>query len=199
LQRLGFHVTGVDNVLQPRYCGDSFFQADALTFPLDGFDFIWASPPCQRFSSAQPLQSRHHEDFITPIRQRLIESGLPYIIENVPGAPLINPVTLCGLALGLNVKRHRLFESNMTLPETVCPKGHHGDWLIVFGFSALHRSKGAGTGPKKDRGKSKGKSVPHAEACMAMGIDWMKPTELSQAVPPQYVEFLFAPHPAKIS
>ena len=190
LQRAGFHVTGVDIAPQPRYCGDVFHQADALTFPLDGFDFIWASPPCQKYTAAAPLQKKHHPDLIVPIRQRLIASGIPYVIENVPGAPLIDPFTLCGLTFGLNVKRHRLFEAPFPVLTHSCPKGHPGDWLIVFGWSALRRSRGAGTGPKKDRGKTKGHSVPHAEACEAMGIDWMNRRELSESIPPAYSEFI---------
>ena len=189
LHRAGFEVVGVDTKQQPNYPFE-FHQADALTFSLDGFDFVWASPPCQKFTAARTLQGRQHPDLIEPIRKRLIASGLPYVIENVPGAPLINPVTLCGLALGLNVKRHRLFEASFPLEGTSCPKGHPGDWLIVFGYSALRRSRGQGTGPKKDRGKSKGKSVPHAETCAAMGIDWMSRTEISQAIPPAYAKYI---------
>lgn len=187
LHRAGFDVVGVDKDQQPRY-PFAFHQADAMTFPLDGYDFIWASPPCQRYTAARPLQKREHPDLVGPIRERLIASGTPYAIENVPGAPLINPVTLCGLTFGLNVKRHRLIEASFPILTNPCPKGHPGDWLIVFGWSALRRSRGQGTGPKKDRGKTKGKSVPHAEAQAAMGIDWTNRHELSEAIPPAYGE-----------
>ena len=190
LQRAGFHVTGVDIEPMPRYCGDEFYQADALTFSLDAFDFIWASPPCQAYTSARPLQKREHPRLIVPIRHRLIDSGKPYVIENVPGAPLRAPVLLCGLTFGLLVKRHRIFESPVPILTSPCPVGHPGDWLIVFGWSALRRSRGAGTGPKKDRGKTKGHSVPHEEACAAMGIDWMNRKELSESIPPAYSEFI---------
>jgi DNA (cytosine-5)-methyltransferase 1 len=191
-------ITGVDIEPQPNYPFD-FIQGDALEFtanyagflPHTFYDFIWASPPCQKYTSAAPLQGRRaHPDLVGPIRDRLQAIGLPYVIENVPGAPLLNPVTLCGLTLGCNVKRHRLFEASFPITPPPCPKGHPGDWLIVFGWSALRRSNGAGTGPKKDRGKTKGKSVPHAEACTAMGIDWMSRTELSQAIPPAYSRFI---------
>lgn len=189
LHRAGFEVVGWDIKPQPRYPFE-FHLGNALDASVDGFDFIWASPPCQKHTAAAPLQGRDHIDLIPVTRTKLIASGLPYVIENVPGAPLINPVTLCGLALGLNVKRHRLFESNFPFVGPACPKGHPGDWLIVFGYSALRRSRGQGTGPKKDRGKSKGKSVPHAETCAAMGIDWMSRMELSQAIPPAYSELI---------
>ncbi len=190
--RAGFEVIGVDIKPQPRYPFE-FIQADALAFVAAHgreFDAIHASPPCQKHTCASPLQGLSHADLIPDTRRLLIEGGRPYVIENVPGAPLVSPVTVCGLALLQNVKRHRLFESNIALGGTGCPKGHHGDWLIVFGYSALRRSAGAGNGPKKDRGKSKGKSVPHAEACAAMGIDWMSRMELSQAIPPAYTEFI---------
>ncbi len=189
LHRAGFEVVGVDIAPQPRYPFE-FHQADALDFPLDGFDFIWASPPCQAYTAAAPLQKKDHPRLIEPIRQRLVAAGVPYAIENVPGAPLVNPVTLCGRTFGLNVKRHRLIEAPFQMLTEPCPKGHPGDWLIVFGWSALRRSRGAGTGPKKDRGKTKGHSVPHAEACAAMGIDWMNRRELSESIPPAYSEFV---------
>jgi DNA (cytosine-5)-methyltransferase 1 len=188
----GFEVVGVDIEPQPNY-PYAFVQHDALTLDpafVAQFDAVHASPPCQKHTAAAPLQGLNHADLIPGTREMLRRSGLPYVIENVPGAPLIYPVTICGLALDCNVKRHRLFESNFLISGTECPKGHPGDWLIVFGYSALRRSRGQGTGPKKDRGKSKGKSVPHGEASAAMGIDWMSRMELSQAIPPAYTQFI---------
>lgn len=193
-------IVGVDIKPQPRY-PFAFIEADAMSYIQFGdmmapwrpseSDFIWASPPCQKYTSAAPLQGRRaHPDYIAPLRAILKQAGVPFVIENVPGAPLINPITLCGLTLGCNVKRHRLFEASFPVLAPPCPKGHPGDWLIVFGWSALRRSNGAGTGPKKDRGKTKGKSVPHEEAGRAMGIDWMNRLELSQAIPPAYSRFI---------
>lgn len=76
LQRAGFHVTGVDNRPQPRYCGDAFHQADALTFPLEGFDFIWASPPCQAFTSLRFMPTaKAHPNLIPQTRARLIATS----------------------------------------------------------------------------------------------------------------------------
>ena len=190
--RAGFDVIGVDIDPQPRY-PFGFLQTDVMALDqrfLRSFDAIHASPPCQKYSAASPLQGKEHPDLIDGVRDMLMASGVPYVIENVPGSPLRNPVTICGLACGCNVKRHRLFETSFPAVGTTCPKGHPGDWLIVFGYSALRRSRGQGTGPKKDRGKSKGNSVPHAETCAAMGIDWMTRTELSQAIPPAYSEHI---------
>ncbi|HEX6682614.1 MAG TPA: DNA cytosine methyltransferase [Candidatus Limnocylindrales bacterium] len=127
----GFDVTGVDIDPQPYY-PFPFLHADALTVDLTGFDVIAASPPCQRWSSATPPGHRaHHPDLIDPIRHRLMhavaEPGGPwaYVIENVPGAPLRDPVTICGDTLRLGVRRHRLFESNLEVPPQDRTPGFH--------------------------------------------------------------------------
>jgi DNA (cytosine-5)-methyltransferase 1 len=181
LQRAGFHVTGVDINPQPRYCGEVFYQGDALEYPLKGFDFIWASPPCQRYTMAQNAakNSHNHPDLIPPIRKRLEASGLPWVMENVVGAPLINPVMLCGLALGLKVKRHRLFESNFMLLTPPCPS-HDQDYYVIFGHECRNRRKGAAAGRKNKI----------AVGREAMGIDWMTRGELSESIPPAYSEFI---------
>src|SRR3990167_28936 len=115
LQQAGFHVTGVDIKFQPRYCGDMFVQADALNppFNLSDFDFIWASPPCQAYSQLTPREHRaKHPDLIEPTRKMLVNSGRPFVIENVPSAKykLDNPMMLCGSMFGLKIQRHRFFE-----------------------------------------------------------------------------------------
>lgn len=103
--RAGFRVVGVDIEPQPHYPFE-FHQADALTFPLDGFDAYHASPPCQRYSMITKLHGRaiveSHPDLIDPTRYRLKSSGKPYIIENVPQAPLKDAVTLCGSMFNLH-------------------------------------------------------------------------------------------------
>src|SRR5690348_3701176 len=117
-QDAGFYVVGVDKEPQPNYCGDVFIQTDALEilaeWHFDAFDAIHASPPCQRYSLAQNASKNAdaHPDLVEPVREALQATGLPYVIENVPGAPLLDPITLCGKSFGLNVKRHRLFETN---------------------------------------------------------------------------------------
>lgn len=172
LQRAGFHVTGVDINPQPNYAGDVFIQADALAYPLEGFDYIWASPMCQKHSWAARRWKKDWPDQITPIRKRLEASGLPYTIENVVGAPLINPIRLCGFMFGIKVIRHRLFESNLVIPVPPHPKCSgavaRGEACTVVGHG----------------GNSK--SYSYADWAEAMGIDWMTKVELTQAIPPAY-------------
>src|ERR1035437_665181 len=115
--RAGFEVVGVDIKPQPHYPFE-FHQGDALTYPLEGFDAYHASPPCQRFSAMQMI---HHNqevwpDLVDPIRQRLIATRKPYVIENVPATPLRVDLMLCGTMFGLRMPRHRIFESNITMP-----------------------------------------------------------------------------------
>lgn len=117
LQLAGFHVTGVDNRPQPRYCGDAFILADALEVPLEGFDFIWASPPCQAYSIMRNLPWLKHKEYprlIRPIRERLLATGTLYCIENVMGARHdgMKADWLCGTMFGLPFYRHRLMETN---------------------------------------------------------------------------------------
>lgn len=118
--RAGFDVVGVDVHPQPRYPFE-FHQADALEFPLDGFDAIHASPPCQAFSALRHLNpGKEHPDLIAPTRDRLRAASVPYVIENVEGAPLgegTQLLLLCGTMFRLQtpdgraeIRRHRLFE-----------------------------------------------------------------------------------------
>jgi DNA (cytosine-5)-methyltransferase 1 len=186
--RAGFDVVGVDIRPQPRYPFE-FVQADALDFPLDGFDAIHASPPCQGYSVANNIHGRNdHPLLVEPVRERLVAAGAPYVIENVPRAPLHNPTTICGLTLGLNVKRHRLFECSFPVMTYPCA-GHDGDWLLVFGHTVLERGKRIGTTPNGG-GIIRRKHVGTERGREAMGIDWMTRDELSEAIPPAYTEHI---------
>lgn len=196
--RAGFDVTGVDIEPQPNY-PHRFIQADAMAvlrdnlmddrLYLDQFDVIHASPPCQAYSVANNIHGRSdHPDLVEPVRRLLQVWGGPYVIENVPGAPLRNPMQLCGLSLGLNVKRHRLFESNAWMMAPPCGS-HAGDWLLVFGHTVLER--GQVIGKAKGGGNTiKRKHTTTDRGREAMGIDWMTRDELSQAIPPAYTEFI---------
>jgi DNA (cytosine-5)-methyltransferase 1 len=186
LQRAGFEVTGVDIRPQPHYRGGIFVQADAMTYPLDGFDLIWASPPCQKYSSLARLHPEaEYPDLVAPCRARLLASGTPWIIENVPGAPLLTPILLCGSMFGLQVKRHRLFESPLFFFRPDC---NHSVWKWGLPVSRSNRRRG--------RTRSRviavygGGNAPEAQKRAAMGIEWMTREELSQAIPPAYAEFL---------
>lgn len=178
---------GVDIHPQPNYCGDDFIQANALdvlrwgTLALAGFDAIHASPPCQAFTKARKLQGNEHDDLIGETRWLLDQTGLPFVIENVKGAPLFAPVMLEGQMFeGLRVHRPRLFETNWPLevPVLIPPPPRQtkmgrppipGEAMQVVGHFS---------------------DVPAGRK--AMGIDWMTQGELAQAIPPAYTEFIGA-------
>jgi DNA (cytosine-5)-methyltransferase 1 len=186
LYRAGFDVTGVDIKQQRRY-PFWFMLGDALEADLSGFDFVWASPPCQRYTVSQNASRNReaHPDLIAPVRAKLEAWGGPWIIENVVGAPLCNPTMLCGLALGLKVKRHRLFESNCFLLGLPCG-GHDQDYYLLQGREVRNRVR-MGADPK---GTRCGLRVATSIGREAMGIDWMTRAEMSEAIPPAYAEFL---------
>jgi len=180
LQRAGFHVTGVDIRPQPRYCGDEFHQADALTFPLDGYDFIWASPPCQRYSMATPHARRvNHPDLLDPTRQRLLRARVPWTIENVPGAPMRADLVLCGCQVGLKIRRKRYFETSWQAFDLVYACNHEHPVVSVVGHGT----------PSWVRAQL-GYNPTIMQYREAMGIDWMNRNELSEAIPPAYSEFI---------
>ena len=203
LHRAGFEVVGVDIRPQPRY-PFAFFQGDALKFPLDGFDFIWASPPCQAHTAMKTMHNaKPHDDLIPETRDRLKASGIPYVIENVVGAPLSGTFMLCGTMFGLGVEdadlqRHRLFEPSFEIG--LLPKCQHGarSTIGVYGGGHIRNRKRArtigvyGEGARDSRRKfDKGVTDFTVEQGReAMGIDWMTIAELSQAIPPAYAEFI---------
>jgi len=182
----GFKVTGVDIAPQPRYPFAAFHQANALDFPLDGFDVIHASPPCQAYSKASQYRRNEgvsYADLIPAIRQRLVNSGKPYIIENVVGAPLLNPIMLCGSSFGLSngeieLRRHRIFESNIPLLSIACRhSGKQSYSPCGNGTQSYHREK-------------LGRNVNVREIRDLMQCEWMSRAELSQAIPPAYTRYI---------
>lgn len=160
-----------------------------MTYPLDGFDLIHASPPCQAYTVANNVHKKTHPDLLPETRERLRTSGVPWVIENVPGAPMDSFALVCGLALGLNVKRHRQFESSHALMSTTCPHGHPGDWLLVFGQSVMERGHVVRQTPAGHNTTHR-KHTTTARGREAMGIDWMNRDELSEAIPPAYTEYI---------
>lgn len=186
----GFQVVGIDIHPRPNY-PFRFWQADALEFLheylstrgslYDQFDAIHASPPCQLYSKTQRIRQRQHPDLVEPTRRLLEQTGLPWVIENVPGAPLNEPVVLEGQMFeGLRTQRSRWFETNWPLkvPFLRSPrpapnakmgrKAKAHEWIHIVGNAHS---------PNENRA--------------AMGIDWhMTRAELSEAIPPAYTHYI---------
>jgi DNA (cytosine-5)-methyltransferase 1 len=189
----GFDVIGVDIEYQAEY-PYNFQWGDALTTGREilsyarenGIVAVHASPPCQHHTTlAKGNNANQHDypDLIEATREMLIASGLPYIIENVPSAPLIDPITLCGEMFGLDVIRHRNFESNipLTAPEHIKHRGRvagmrHGQWFEGPYFAIYGNGGGKGT-------------LRQWQA--AMGIEWMSVKKsIAEAIPPVYSEYV---------
>jgi DNA (cytosine-5)-methyltransferase 1 len=181
LHRAGFDVTGVDLHPQPEY-PFAFCQADALTVELGGFDMIWSSPPCQQFTAHRRRRGHvgEYPNFIPAMRDRLENAGTPWVIENVPGAPLVNAVTLCGSMFGLGVRRHRLFESSFPMLQPSCNHAAQtGSYPQATNRSNRRRTVEVGVW-----------RIPLEVQRTAMGIGWMSLESLSQAIPPAYAEHI---------
>ena len=174
--RAGFDVIGVDIDPMPDYPFE-FIQADAMTLPVDvrQFQAIHASPPCQFFSAMQHIRKNpgEHPDLVAATRKMLDATGLPYVIENVKGAPLASSFILCGSSFGLNIIRHRLFETKPSLFALIPPCDHSSVYDPWHG--------------KRDARQFRA----------AMGIDWMRDAgggrrkgTLAQAIPPAYTEYI---------
>lgn len=211
--RAGFEVVGVDIRPQPNY-PFPFIQEDALEVlqdpgwlrgeydDKDRFDAVHASPPCQAHSTIGKQVRRlrpgqyEHPDLVAPTRELLQAAGLPYVIENVMGAPLRNPIMLCGSSFGLNVRRHRLFETSFSVMSMPC--AHH--WQLPR-FRSLDKRRNNLMSTVPNHGGGQVASVVGVHGHInysgerdlrewAMGVDWMTPYELTQAIPPAYTEFI---------
>lgn len=193
--RAGFEVVGVDINPQPHYPFE-FIQADAMTYPLDDYDVIHASPPCKLFNAGRHmwkgrLPDDRHTDLLTPTRPRLLQQPAPWIIENVPGAPMRRDIILCGSMFGLGVIRHRWFEVSWAWFNLLPPCDHSYYTVSVFGGGALSRTPPGGSSVSgRHTVMQKRHHVPHTEATAAMGIDWMNRDELSQAISPAYTQYI---------
>lgn len=177
LDAAGFQVVGIDIVPQPNY-PFPFIRADAITTLPAGFDFVWASPPCQAHTLAQRIQGRDHPDLIEPTRAMLRASGIPYVIENVVGAPLDNPIMLCGSMFGLQTYRHRLFECSFAIdpphhPDHTAPirkmgrPVREGEMMHIVGnFSGVQKARDI------------------------MGAQWMNRDGLREAIPPAFAKYI---------
>lgn len=200
LHRAGFEVTGIDidiKALRGHCHPGRVVLADALNPPVDlrAFDLIWASPPCQRFTVAlnkrKHLRTRH-PDLIAPTRAMLDQAGVPYVIENVPGAPIRPDVVLDGAMFDLGVVRRRYFEISGFTPPFRFSVGRtattlNGDLAVVAG-GGCSRFYGKVKDPEQHERIRRRNLV--AGWRTAMGIDWMTKKTLSQAVPPAYASYI---------
>jgi DNA (cytosine-5)-methyltransferase 1 len=189
LYRAGFDVTGVDIKPQPHY-PFPFIQADALIYSLEGYDAYWASPPCQDYAVTRSIPHRDSSQYprlIEPVRERLLATGKPFIIENPPPAPLANPIMLCGSMFGLRTRRHRLFECHPPLYWLPYAHNHSGRVKAPGNGKSLNIYTG-----DKDTGNVTvaGHLFSLKAGSQALGIDWMTRDELAEAIPPAYSEYL---------
>ena len=181
--RAGFDVVGVDINPQPNYPFE-FHQADALSFPLDGFDAIHTSPPCQGYTTMNNRHASSIPQLIDETRSRLAWAGVPYVIENVPGAKsaMRSPVELTGEMFGLGVHRPRLFESNVLLLAAPRPPRQPSP-AAVYG-----RNDGRRLWTRADGSELRVADLESGSA--AMDVDWMTWDELREAIPPAYTEWI---------
>ncbi|MFI1382892.1 DNA cytosine methyltransferase [Embleya sp. NPDC020886] len=169
-QLAGFRVTGVDHVPQPNYCGDDFVQADALSYLAEHghrYTAIHASWPCETFANVTGATGSRatHADLVTPGRPLLIASGRPWVMENVPEAPVRADYLLCGSMVGLRVRRHRAFETSWSGLRLTPPCHGHRN-LAAFDHS---------------------QERAYADA---MGCTWMTTKEARKAIPPAYTHLV---------
>lgn len=195
--RAGFEVVGVDIKRQPNY-PFPFILDDVLhllgrdsangepLFVVDSFDAIHASPPCQAYTLHNGARD-DHPNLIGSTRELLEATGLPYVIENVPGAPLLEPFKLCGSSFGLGaagqqLRRHRYFETNWPMG-MLPPCAHQGRACGIYGDHFR-------LGRRSSYGELSGAEAL-AHGGIAMGIDWpMTWDELKEAIPPAFTEYI---------
>lgn len=189
--RAGFDVVGVDIKPQPNYPFE-FIRADALDVLGDvvrrkihyggrGFDAVHASPPCQDHSKLTSLAGKHGTGHLLPdTRDALLGTGLPWVIENVPGAAMRVDYKLCGCMFGLpGLRRERWFETSWRGYDLRHPCSHSDDTVTVAGH--------AGGSSKRDGTSGYGDTAAWKRA---MGIDWMTGKEMAQAIPPAFTEYI---------
>lgn len=202
--RAGFNVTGVDIAPQPHYPFE-LHQADAMDYLIKHgheFDVIHASPPCQEYSATRYLRDSNasilnyivnrRSKLIGEVRTALQSIGQPWVIENVPGAPLPSAIELCGTMFGLPLLRHRWFEASILLFAVAGCNHPDGFYNVIggkvrgYGKYTSGKTYVAATGEIRKRESYPGKRF----GVMAMGIDWMTVAEMCEAIPPAYTEFI---------
>ena len=186
-RRAGFEIVGVDILPQPNN-PHTTFNADALEFVAEfgqDFDLIHASPPCQEFTilrNAYPDRKPKWPDMIEDTRKALIENGKPWVIENVPGAPLRDAVRLCGTSFGIRVRRHRLFESSFPIAEVSCDHARFTDRIFPGSTNRPNGRTVCNIGEYR---------VPLETQKLHMDVDWsLTLGELSLGIPPAYTKYV---------
>lgn len=201
-QRAGWHVTAVDldDAALARNPADVTVKADALGYLAENwrdYDAYHLSAPCQRWcaNGANPAAAEY-PDLITPGRVLLEATGRPWVMENVWKAPLRRDLILCGRHFDLtavdtdgtllNLKRHRVFESNVPLESPgKCTHPRALQWAGVYG------------GARKDKVEArlvrKGGYVPpdaSVQSRLLGGVDWMTGKGRKECIPPIYAEYV---------
>jgi DNA (cytosine-5)-methyltransferase 1 len=176
--RAGWSVVGVDIKWQPRY-PFPLVLADALSFDFSGFDAVHASPPCGDHSKSRSLHAAHGTGWMLgATRERLQRSGVPWVIENVHGAPMRPDYELCGCMFGLGVRRVRWFETSWRGFELNPAHDHRCEAVTLYGHGGQGSTRRA-------------EYVPLDKARAAMGVETeMSARELVQAIPPAYTSYL---------
>jgi DNA (cytosine-5)-methyltransferase 1 len=201
--RAGFDVVGVDNRPQPHYPFE-FYQWDITKFWTSstpshfasfaiGFDAIHASPPCQAYTAYRRTgRVGDHPDLIDATRDLLWKTGLPWVIENVEGAPLKEPLMLCGTMFDppMEIQRHRFFESNWPIDDPLWPCRHLLNGKDRYPGGRSRERTGSSRGLVRATVEIGSWDIPLERQQQAMGIDWMKLDELSEAIPPAYTELI---------
>jgi DNA (cytosine-5)-methyltransferase 1 len=202
-ERAGFEVWGIDIDPQPNYLNpERFIQADALEVIVDtsfmkSFSAVHASPPCQSYSPLNAYNKKQYPRLIEPIREAILRHGIPGVIENVPGAPLRSPITLCGYMFdGLMVERHRLFEV-IGFDVEQPPHPVHSLRCTRNGYLPTDDA------PLMSIHGGKHSKAWQRKACEVMGVPWLAVPETSstertkrgirevcEAIPPAYAEFI---------
>jgi DNA (cytosine-5)-methyltransferase 1 len=218
--RAGFEVTCVDVKRWRCFPHDRFelIQADLVELGVAGIvelaertgaDLITASPPCKTHTDMAHFASSGHVDLVPLVREALAATGLPSIIENVPGCPLVNPVQLCGsnARFDLGVQRERLFEAGggITLVGAECDHQRQAERAPLLpgyterGWPIRRYHRLNGDQPYRivmspvigvyggGQGLGPGETKLWARA---MGIDWMSRRAMAEAIPPAYTEYL---------
>lgn len=208
-QMAGFYVVGVDIKPQKRYVGDDFLVGDALevlrrlidggsivgnrVYRLENFSLIHASPPCQGYSVTIHIhknssKKKSHPKLIEPTRELLQTTGKPYVIENVPGAPLNGNLLLCGTMFGLRVIRHRIFE---TYPQDIYAPSTCNHWGHTMGNNAKVKNRGVVQSFELAPFLTiSGHDYKLSDGQVAMSIDWMTRDELNESIPPAYTHYI---------